>query len=95
METKKIIEIEETISIDSLSRSELLTFLQRTKLSCIKNGTFFIAAKMRDFERKAMLALEDEFYILIKEIKEFLNYQDRNTMINVTRKRNVLREHRA
>ncbi|NVO01925.1 MAG: hypothetical protein HXX09_04425 [Bacteroidetes bacterium] len=95
MGTKVLIEKEEAISIDSLSRSELLTFLQRTKLSCIKNGTFFLAAKMRDFERKAMLALEDEFYILIKEIKEFLNYQDRNTMINVTRKRNILREHRA
>jgi len=95
MGTKNLIETEETISLDSISRSELLTFLQKTKLSCIKNGTFFIAAKMRDFERKAMLALEDEFYNLIKEIKEFLNYQDRNTMINVTRKRNVLKEQRA
>lgn len=94
MGTKILIEIEETISLDSISRSELLTFLQKTKLSCIKNGTFFIAAKMRDFERKAMLALEDEFYNLIKEIKEFLNYQDRNTIINVTRKKNILKEQR-
>lgn len=95
METKILIETEESVSLDSLSRSELLTFLQRTKLSCIKNGTFFLAAKMRDFERKAMLALEDEFYNLIKEIKEFMNYQDRNTIIRVSRKRNVLREQRT